>query len=263
MDEYRTLSYPITLTTAQLSFLLALVHAEHLFGAGNQKLFLEDTERQAHLWKIGEQQLRQDGWLMKEGQFDNPNAQLLSLVATAATAKIVVISEITNTRQLVQGVTHYVSNKLIVEVVYDGELYQLTALDSLEVMVNRLAYTFDLPPIKQSDIVFRMTQTQIRQLQSETVDVDAVLTSHLSERAIRFYMNTMRHLERKGMIQFVRIEAKQEIAHRQVGVLVASDGIALTAIPHQQQTNYQSVDIGSFQHLLMDTVMQLRGNDNV
>lgn len=260
MAESRTLSYPVTLTTAQLSFLLALVRAERLFGVNNQRLFPEDVAHQALLWKTGELELKQDKWLTKEGQFNNPNAQLLSLVATTAAAEIIIVSQITTSGQPVQGVTHYVSNKLVVEVVYDDDLYQLTLLDSLEVMANRLAYTFGLSSIKQQDgIAFKVTQAQIQQIQSKLVDTAVIATPDLPERAIQFYMNIMQHLKCKGRVQFVCVEAKQEILHKQMGVLVGTDGKALIAVPHQQKTNYQSTDINNFQQILLEIVGKLRG----
>ena len=60
MNKSRTLSFPVTLTTAQLSYLLTIVQAPTLFGANHHQLFPENDDERAQLWQTGQQQLKRD-----------------------------------------------------------------------------------------------------------------------------------------------------------------------------------------------------------
>ncbi len=258
MAESRTLTYPVTLTTAQLSFLLTAVRAERLFGADNRQLFPRDPDERQQLFQTGQQQLERDGWLIREGGFDDLNAQLLLLIATMAAAETIVLTQITAPQQPPQGVTHHVSDQTVVEVAYTGDAYQLTALESADVMANRLAYTFDLPAAIQEEAAFDLTQTQVRRIQAE-LKAAGFMDEGTPKSAIGIYADVMRHLRRRGQMQFVRLDVDAIVARRQLGVLAAANGMALTAVPRPHATHYQTATIDSFQQIVVKTIEQLQG----
>lgn len=261
MAKPRTLTYPVTLTTAQLSFLLTAVRAERLFGVDNRQLFPQDPDERQQLLQTGQQQLEQDKWLVREGNSYDLNPQLLLLIATMAAAQIITLTQITAPQQPSQEVTHHVSEQMVVEVTYTGEVYQLTALKSVAVMANRLAYTFDLPATVREEAVFDLTQTQVRQIQAE-LNTIGFMDAGSPKSAVGIYTDVMRHLRRRGQLQFVRLDVDSIVARRQLGVLVATNGMALTAVPHGQIIHYQATNLGEFQRTVIEIVEQLQGEAN-
>lgn len=262
MTEPRTLTYPVMLTTAQLSFLLTAVRAERLFGADNQQLFPQDPDARQQLLQTGHQQLERDKWLVRKGDFYDLNTHLLQLAAAMAAAEIVVFTQITDPQQPRQGVTHYVAEQTVVEVTYTGETYQLTALESVAVMANRLAYTFDLPTAIREEAAFDLTQTQVQQIQAE-LQTTGLMDADLPQSAADIYTDMLRHLRHRGQLQFVQLDVDAIVARRQLGVLVAANGMALTAVPHDKIIHYQTTTLDKFQQTIVEIVAQLQGEADV
>ena len=53
------------------------------------------------------------------------------------------------------------------------------------------------------------------------------------------------------------------VARQQLGVLVADEGVALTAVLRQHKTIYQTTDINAFQQTANDLLNQLKGDVDV
>ncbi|HIP69775.1 MAG TPA: hypothetical protein EYH05_00075 [Anaerolineae bacterium] len=158
--------------------------------------------------------------------------------------------------------THYAAEQMVVEVTYTGEAYQLTALESVAVMANRLAYTFDLPAAIQEEAAFDLTQTQVQKIQAE-LQTTEFMNADLPQSAVGIYTDVLRHLRRRGQLQFVRLDVDTIIARRQLGVLAATNGMALTAVPHGQIIHYQTTTLDKFQQTIVETVEQLQGEADV
>ena len=107
----RDITYPIQLTTAELAFLLTLVHATTLQGGDDRALFpAAETERDA-LWLQGREQLIADGWLVRKPDREvyAINDQLLLLIAALAAPEVVLLTE-RKTATATFGVAHYIAH---------------------------------------------------------------------------------------------------------------------------------------------------------
>lgn len=252
-SKHRSLTYPVVLTTAQLSYILTLLRAERLLGADNQQLLPQDEAKRMQLWQTGQQQLEKEKWLTKKEGVLDLNPQLMLLVATIASAPLVIISQITLFNQPAQGVTHYVSSDSVVEVVYTGNDYELTVLDSTAVMANRLGHTFELPETLEESLTFTMTPEQVdlaRSMSTTPADVD------LTDDGVKLYHRVVGHLRHTGLIQLNYIDSKQDITNEHIGLLVSSEGIALTAVPQPEKIVYQTTNRQQFQEKLISKLQE-------
>lgn len=265
MSKSRTLSYPVSLTTAQLSFLLMLLEAQQLFGTEQPRLFPTDSDTQSQLWQTGEQQLIEAAWMSKEDDTVDINEHLFLLVAALAAADTVIIAQIAVSQHAPRAVTHYISSTAVIEMAYQNDVYQLTVLDSAMVMAARLAHICKLPTTTQATLTFELTQAQIRTMQAATSIGDMATASvpTIAPEAAQLYLHTLQQLQHKASVQIVYIRKNQIVGRDQLGVLVATDNSALIATPVQQQTQYQVADTAVFKQRLLELVAQLQGESNV
>lgn len=262
MRKIRDIKYPIDLTPAQLSVLLAMLRATELLGANNQQLFPNDEAERMALWQQGQKELERDGWLVKVGAYYDPNEQLMLLIAAIAAPRLVIHTQRLGPAQSeVASVTHYLSEQLIVEQTYTGDVYRFTVLASVAVMTDRLAHTFALPAQKQDDIHFSLGQAEAEKITAAST-MPQLLQIGIAEKIAQIYLDTLRQIQFKGLIRLLKTRLTTIVEQAELGLLVSHDGVAWVAEPQAGRTRYTQTDIASFQSIMQQKIDQLYGGEN-
>ena len=255
----RDITYPIQLTTAELAFLLTLVHATTLQGGDDRALFpAAETERDA-LWLQGREQLIADGWLVREPDREvyAINDQLLLLIAALAAPEVVLLTE-RKTATATFGVAHYIALESVIELVMQAGTYELIALVDQSTMALRLAHSFGLAAKSPPNAVVSLTRQDAAHAKRQP-DAGWLVSRGIQPAAAQLFAHTMQNIAQSGTISVLRTVLGEAVTMRLVGIVVAPDGVGWWAVPvNEERLQYTSCNDNEFALHLVALIDELR-----
>lgn len=260
MNTVRDITFPIQLTPAQLSYLLALIEAKNLIGVKGDLLFPDDEQKKDALWTEGRRQLEENKWLVKkadESERYDLNSQLMLIIAVMADPEIVILSTWGAPQEPRLGVTHYLSDGMVVEQAYDDSIFQIAALSSLDVALKRLANSMDVPNHASQKLSFRITREEAKHAKDQP-NAAWLIAQGLSSKTAELFAETLQHPRLSGAIRIESATMGRPSASDYLGVL-SSEEISWLARPADDDyVDYKTTDSPSFQKDLADVILALR-----
>jgi hypothetical protein len=260
----REITYPISLTTAELAYLLATLQAETLLGGDDQALFPRDIATREDQWRRGRAQLEADGWLIWDAVAGHHRLSeaLMEIVAALADPEVVVITEWAPAGQPHRGVAHYLSLDLVVEMAMVDGVYQLVVLAAMRTLVERLANALAFPDTRPLEIAFELSRHAIEQAKRDP-DPAWLEARGLAAQAAQLFAETLRQPSRYGSVTLLRTRLGKAVMTRLVGLLISASGLGWQITPvDDDHLRYTLADIGYFEALLSSSITDVRDAEN-
>ena len=231
MTGTQAISYPITLTPAELAFLLSLVDAQTLLGLEHEALFPESASARESLYLQGRSELEQDGWLSQVAGTEryDLNDPLVAVIAAMAAPRVIIVTTLDPPGQPRQSVTHYIST-IVVEAVFDGHHYEVAGLRSTEIMLARLANTISLPQSSLPVEEFELSAEQARQIVAEP-QIERLLKYGAPAAGARALTDVLQNVQKRASVHVMQVHFGQVTVVHRLQVLVSSKGSAWLAVP--------------------------------
>ena len=258
MTNTRAISYPVVLTPAELAFLLSLVGAQTLEGLEHEALFPENAAVWESLFLQGRSELERDHWLIQvpgTAQHDL-NEQLVTVIATMAAPRFVVVTTVDRPGLPRQSVTHYIST-VVVEACFDGKQYQLVGLRSTEVMLARLANTIGLPQERAAGEEFELTAEQARRAVADP-RTERLLAFGVPAGSAQAFESVLRSTRQRASARITSMHYGEVKAVHRLQALVSNEDLAWLAIPEDDTRVHFSpasaADFAEAVHALIGTL---------
>jgi len=189
----QSITYPINLTTAEFSYLLSLVSATKVLGLDHGRFFPQTPHEKKMLWRQGQQELLQNGWLTPypTGQY-HLQTDLLQLVATIAGALDLTVTRKPQINGPTQAIYHYWSRKMVIELSQQESGVTLLPLNRSEsIWAIRIRQALNLPaPEHQADHPIVLSQQHFRQLK-ENPQLDLMAQNDITADLARDFRETL------------------------------------------------------------------------
>jgi len=260
MVEPRAITYPITLTTAELAYLLGIVQAETLIGGNDQALFPHDQAAREAQWARGRERLEADGWLVWDAAAGHHRLSeaLMVIIAAIADPEVVLLSQWRSAGQQHHGVSHYLSLDLVVEMATQADVYEFFVLASMTTLLERLANAIELPDTKDAGITFELSRGEVEQAK-QTPTPEWLEAHGLSPQAARLFARTLRQPGRSGTITVLRTHLGKAVTMRLVGILASTDSLGWLATPVDDlRVRYMLADSSDLEAQLSTLISELR-----
>ncbi|MFZ2489051.1 MAG: hypothetical protein WAZ19_13145 [Anaerolineae bacterium] len=224
------ISYPVTLSPAQLAYLLSLTGIQDLVGLADEGLFPRNGDHWERLFLHGRAELERDQWLYQPPNSARTaiNQELLTVVTTMAAPDAVLVTTLNRPGLPSQSVTHYIST-FVVEACYDGLYYRMAALSSPEVMLMRLASTLGLPSQQPALDEFVLSNESARQAVADPAP-EHLARLGVPSSSIQLFARAL-DAGRRAKVQVMRLRYGQVQAVHRVRALFASESSAWLALP--------------------------------
>ncbi len=259
MAQTRELTYPLQFSTAQLSYLLGMVHAQNVIGADDAALFPADPAQRQAQWDQGLAELQADQWIVWDadaGHFSMTDP-LMMVIATVAEPDIVVVSEWQHQASGNQGVSHYFSPSGIIEMSLVGSHYTLVALTNTDVMTERLAHSLGYNDTAQPDAGFNFPRELVEQARNNP-DPRWLSQQGLAPEAAQYFAETLRATVGRGTVTILRTIEAKAVGMRLVGALIGAGGQQWLALPHPNQTiDYFTATTANFMGVTSSLISEL------
>ena len=258
MVQPRAITYPIRLTTPELAYLLAALHAETLIGGDDQALFPRDTASQDTLWRSGRDRLEADGWLVWDAAARNYqlSEELMELAAAMADPQVALLTR-WNTPDGPRGVAHYLVSDYVVEMAREDQTYQVVALPAAATMAERLAHAIGFPDARPLDATCVLSRIEVEQAK-QNPDPAWLEARGVPREAALLFAATLRAPAQSGTTTVLRTRLGKAVRMRLLGFMVAADGTAWLATPSDSdQVTYWTADAGGFTTALTNLIAEL------
>lgn len=180
---------------------------------------------------------------LKTNQYDL-NPQLLELVAGIAEARTVLISEWHGIVPK-QGVTHYITESLVVEQAFEDGVYKFVILPDATVMTARLANQFGFPQEDSADLTFILPKEAAARAKAHAKPDELIAIGILPTTATQL-TETYRKLTYQGTVRVLRT-ALGKVQKFQLLGFVASERNAWLMEQGDEAVRYVSADVPAFQ----------------
>ena len=223
----KEISYPFTLTTAELSYLLSLIGTEQIIGLNNRPFLPEQPEQQADLWNTGRMQLVKNGWLVlttgSEGHYQI-NHTLLQIAITITQPQYIIIARLDRPQKPTQGTRYYCAAQWIVELNEIEGGYSFAVLDSTAVWQARMCHQLQLPhkPHRLSDTlsmsIDTFTQLKTTKIAPTNIDND-------NKQLVQQLIKTISETPHRATMMQIEVGVEHENAHNVFGLLWNSNDL--------------------------------------
>jgi hypothetical protein len=236
LDTPTPIDAPITLSTAEMVFLLTTLNATHLIGGDNQALFPADEATKRALWEAGKQQLEASGRIVWDDEqhtyhFDN---QLVGMLIDLAFPEVAFICQV-ETANSAQQVTFAIGTTQVIELTLHGQEYTLRSISSVNFAVQMVANTLSLPPTlpKDTGCSFTLdTETLVAARQAP----DMLLQPSEHNPLIAHFAHTLGHLTHSVTFTLFRIDQGQIQTMRTLGLFIEQPQDAWLIEPTDHET---------------------------
>ena len=267
MTTPRSIVWPVALSPAELSYLLALLRAEHLLGADARRVLPDAPAERERLWREGRAALETAGWLVRlpAGEQYHLNDQLLAVIAAMADPDIVIASTVARRGEPEGAITHYLSPAQTVEQIFDGERYQIVALAGIETLAARLAQLLGLPqpdqrsqPAGTAPENFILTAEAIGQATADPTPA-RLLALGAPPWAVEPFVAVLREPRAHGRLHLLRAKLGRVLHRSQMQFLVNGGTMAFVGEPLAgDRVRFTAVAADSFAVTLQERVAELK-----
>lgn len=148
MTAPQALIFPLTLSRAELAFLLSVLESPPLVGDDPEELFPTDEQQRLALLLEGKAELEGRGWLHDsgEGQTDEAFAAVVEIVRNLAFAAAMVVCNFQRPGDGLRGVRYAIGDAVVVELARIDAVYYLTPRESPAVAAEQLSQLLGIPP---------------------------------------------------------------------------------------------------------------------
>ncbi len=234
MTTSRETAYPVVLTTAEFAFMLALLEAPALVGFDNDALLPGDAAVREALLNEGRQQLEDSGKIVWNPELSNYHLDdaIVALVIPVAFPDRVVLCVAQPQPEMPGSITYALTEQLIVEVVLRNGQYHIGALESVDMLVQRIAEALNAPsehPEEEELVLPRSIFDAAR-----TGEAPLELDENLPPEAERV-LQALRSAVRRVMLSILEVHQSKAVAVQLLGVVVDDQGAMWLMAPEEPE----------------------------
>lgn len=231
MTDPSAISYPVTLSPAEMAVLLSLAGGQTLLGLEQPDLIPASSAAWEQRFLQGRSELERNRWLehIPGTVYYHLNEHLGAVAATVAAPTIVLVTNLDLPGLPRQRVAHYLA-AAVAEACFDGQRFQLVALRSVEVMLARLANAIGLPPQPPPWDEFELANEAAR-LAVSNPQPERLVQLGVPEGSVAPFGQALRNGQPRASVQVMSVRYGQVIANHRVRTLFARGSEAWLATP--------------------------------
>ena len=253
--QTKPITYPLTLNSAELSYILSLISAKKIIGLNNEPFSPTDQETQITLWQHGRDQLIKNGWLIAtdtSGHY-NVNKTLLQIALTMTQPQHIFIIRVDGqAREAAQGVRYYFSATAIIELNEINGGYQFIMLDpATAVWPKRVGQQLHLPQnLAQPTAGFLTLSSELfAQIKAEKT-IPHQIQNESDLRLAKQLIQTISDEPHSATLMHLAIDQNDHVSNRVFGLVWHSDHLWQVSQHGAQLTLHQTTADQFFQHLI-------------
>lgn len=234
MTTPRESAYPVVLSTAEFAFMLALLEAPALVGFDNDALLPSDAAVREALLNEGKQQLEDSGkmvWNPERNNYHLDDAMVALLVPVAFPDRVV-LCVAQPQPATASSVTYALTEQLIVEVVLHNGQYHMGALESVDILVQRIAETLKAPPEHSEEEELLLPRSIFDA--AHNGDTPPEPDGSLPPEAVRI-LQALRSAVRRVMLSVLQVRQSKAVAVHLLGIVADAQGTMWLMTPEEPE----------------------------
>ncbi len=246
MPNPPTITYPLILSKAQLGVMLSLFEVSDTVGL-ESPFSAEPSDRSAFL-EHGKNELEAAGWLVWNAEQENYHLdeRMIAITLAIAFPQVVLQFVVSPSGASAQGVTCMIGQDLVLEVAMINSAYHINVLVSVDLLVQRIMHTLNLPDQVETNAVGYLSHSDFAALQSEPDKVDTIAP---------LFKKMFTHAQNQATISLLQIQALQIVQQYMFGIITGTNHEAWLILPHtSDQLQISTINSQSLHKILIDTI---------